>query len=271
MKIKAFTVIEIILEVVLKITSYQNTIILQIYKEFEVELPDDSAKMALENNNTEYFGLFLKGKFDYELNSNIFRQCILRIAPLLLSGQIKLVSKSIGIISNLIPLLHLLPMKREENENFSPEDPNNVIIKSSLGPVMHEIWREIIYSLECQGKRKDATTISDFKLFYSLFVKIMAYHPRFYSYERMHVNLIPAVTKVFDNFEKIYTINQYAKVISDFVFEFLSRISFINHFGERANKSIGEFIGKYKKCYLISNVDNMDIDDNIRIILSYYC
>lgn len=270
MKNKAFAVIEIMIEVISKITLYQNTIMLELYKEFEIKSPNEATKMALENNNTEYFGMFLKGKFSYEMNSNIFRQCILRIAPLLLSGQIKLVSKSIGIISNLVPLLHLLPMKREENENFSPEDPNNVIINSSLGPVMYEIWREIVYAFECQGKRKDLTTISDFKLFYSLFIQIMTYHPRFYSYERMQENLIPAAVKVFNTFEKIYSSHQYAKVITDFVFEFISRVSFVNHYGSRAAKNISDFIEKYKHCYHISNPNDMNIDDNIRIILSYY-
>lgn len=79
-------------------------------------------------------------------NANLFRKLILRVNPLLMINQ--LVYSVLKIYSNLLLCLKVLPLAREEAENFSAEDPINVTIKSSLNSILYEINDHIEYLIE---------------------------------------------------------------------------------------------------------------------------
>ena len=71
-------------------------------------------------------------------------------------------------------MLFLLPMEKEEEENFSEEDPSNVIISSSLGPIMYELWKPIVFAFN-----NKSTTLAGFTMFFEIFNEIVNYHPEF--------------------------------------------------------------------------------------------
>ena len=130
----------------------------------------------------------LKEKTSIE-EANVFRKLILRISPLILSKNIIFIGKTLSIISEYIPTLNILPMRREEDENFSTEDPNNVSIPSSLGPIMHEIWSYLIFASKNEGN-KDRNTIVNFKSFYDIFKKILFRYKRLLQTDRSFLKCI---------------------------------------------------------------------------------
>ena len=222
-KEKNFITIEIILEILYKISCFQNNIIFNVLYE-QIYKKENQKKImeGLDLNNNEKFVQFLKEKINLE-KSNIFRQLILRICPIILSKKVTLISKFLSILKEYIPILYLLPMEREENENFSTEDPNNVSIPSSLGPVMFEIWKYLIFAMNNSN-----VTIVIFKNYLEIFEKIIKYRPQFFDSERIFIDLLPTVDIIFDNFISQYQITQFSNLIYDFIFEFMSRIIFIN-------------------------------------------
>ena len=130
---------------------------------------------------------------------NICRKLILRFLPLILSKNIIFISKAFQIIKNYILMLFLLPMGKEEEENFSEEDPSNVIISSSLGPIMYELWQPIIFSFN-----RDIINLSLFNTFFDVFEEIANFHPNFFDGEKIFKNLIPCLNMKLNYFLKEY-------------------------------------------------------------------
>jgi hypothetical protein len=240
-KEKNFITIEIILEILYKISCFQNNIIFNVLYE-QIYKKENQKKImeGLDLNNNEKFVQFLKEKINLE-KSNIFRQLILRICPIILSKKVTLISKFLSILKEYIPILYLLPMEREENENFSTEDPNNVSIPSSLGPVLFEIWKYIIFAMNNSN-----VTIVIFKNYLEIFEKIIKYRPQFFDSERIFIDLLPTVDIIFEKFISQYQVSQFSDLIYDFIFEFMSRIIFINKYNIKYLENFQKFIDKFK-------------------------
>lgn len=262
-------IIELLLEMLIKISHFQNIVIENIYKEYKTNEPEKAAFEELENNKTNFLKI-LKEKTSIE-EANVFRKLILRISPLILSKNIIFIGKTLSIISEYIPTLNILPMRREEDENFSTEDPNNVSIPSSLGPIMHEIWSYLIFASKNEGN-KDRNTIVNFKSFYDIFKKILFYHPKFFNSERFFDNLLPTADFVFTSLKDNYLEMQYKDVIEDFIFEFLSRVIFANRYHKNFKEKTNNFINKYKEILIIdkSEAQLTEMNNNINSILSYF-
>lgn len=77
---------------------------------------------------------------------NVFRVLILKIIPLVFVN--KLIYPILNIINNLIYVLHELQLEREEAENFSSEDAENVSIKSGLNVVLYEIYDHLLHIIK---------------------------------------------------------------------------------------------------------------------------
>ncbi len=240
-KDKNFITIEIIMEIFYKISCFQNNIIINIlYEQIYKKENQKNIMEGLDLNNNEKFVQFLKVKINLE-TSNIFRQLILRLCPIILSKKIILISKFLSILKEYIPILYLLPMEREENENFSTEDPNNVSIPSSLGPVLFEIWKYIIFAMNNSN-----VTIVIFKNYLEIFEKIIKYRPQFFDSERIFIDLLPTVDIIFEKFISQYQVSQFSDLIYDFIFEFMSRIIFINKYNIKYLENFQKFIDKFK-------------------------
>ena len=240
-KDKNFITIEIIMEIFYKISCFQNNIIINIlYDQIYKKENQKNIMEGLDLNNNEKFVQFLKEKINLE-TSNIFRQLILRLCPIILSKKIILISKFLSILKEYIPILYLLPMEREENENFSTEDPNNVSIPSSLGPVLFEIWKYIIFAMNNSN-----VTIVIFKNYLEIFEKIIKYRPQFFDSERIFIDLLPTVDIIFEKFISQYQVSQFSDLIYDFIFEFMSRIIFINKYNIKYLENFQKFIDKFK-------------------------
>ena len=265
-KEKNFITIEIILEILYKISCFQNNIIFNVLYE-QIYKKENQKKImeGLDLNNNEKFVQFLKEKINLE-KSNIFRQLILRICPIILSKKVTLISKFLSILKEYIPILYLLPMEREENENFSTEDPNNVSIPSSLGPVMFEIWKYLIFAMNNSN-----VTIVIFKNYLEIFEKIIKYRPQFFDSERIFIDLLPTVDIIFDNFISQYQITQFSNLIYDFIFEFMSRIIFINKYNVKYLENFQKFVNKFKKEIYEDKSEEKINEMNNNINLLYSC
>ena len=265
-KEKNFITIEIILEILYKISCFQNNIIFNVLYE-QIYKKENQKKImeGLDLNNNEKFVQFLKEKINLE-KSNIFRQLILRICPIILSKKVTLISKFLSILKEYIPILYLLPMEREENENFSTEDPNNVSIPSSLGPVLFEIWKYIIFAMNNSN-----VTIVIFKNYLEIFEKIIKYRPQFFDSERIFIDLLPTVDIIFDNFISQYQITQFSNLIYDFIFEFMSRIIFINKYNVKYLENFQKFVNKFKKEIYEDKSEEKINEMNNNINLLYSC
>ena len=265
-KDKNFITIEIIMEIFYKISCFQNNIIINIlYEQIYKKENQKNIMEGLDLNNNEKFVQFLKEKINLE-TSNIFRQLILRLCPIILSKKIILISKFLSILKEYIPILYLLPMEREENENFSTEDPNNVSIPSSLGPVLFEIWKYIIFAMNNSN-----VTIVIFKNYLEIFEKIIKYRPQFFDSERIFIDLLPTVDIIFDNFISQYQITQFSNLIYDFIFEFMSRIIFINKYNVKYLENFQKFVNKFKKEIYEDKSEEKINEMNNNINLLYSC
>ena len=133
---------------------------------------------------------------------------------------------------------------------------------------MHEIWQYLIFAL----KNESNSSIVTFKIFYEIFKKVLTYHPKFFNYERMFDDLFPAVEIVFDRLKNQYKERQYNEVVFDFIFEFMSRVIFVNKYNIRFRDRVEQFIDKYKGLISIDKTEEelTEINNNIRSILSYF-
>ena len=264
-KEKNFITIEIIMEILYKISFFQNNIIIKkLYENYKKENQKKIIEQLSESN--EEFLKILKEKINIE-KSNIFRKLILRINPIILSKKVNLISKYLLILKEYIPILYYLPMEREENENFSTEDPNNVLIPSSLGPIIFEIWKYIIYALN-----NDNITIVLYKNFFDIFLEIIKFRPQFFDSERVFSDLLPCIIIVFNKFILEYNTHLFNYLIYDFIFEFVSRIVFINKYNVKYLDNLKKFVEQFQKeLFIDKNEEKInEINNNLNLIYSYF-
>ena len=157
-------------------------------------------------------------------------------------------------------------MEREEEENFSPEDPSNVIIQHSLGPVMHEIWKYLLYALANGNK-----TIVQMRNYMELFKEIARYHPRFFSYERTFIDLFPICADVFNNIKLNYSNNQFCLLLYDFVFDFMRNIINVNKYNSQAKDIFTVFIkGNMNVIVQYKNKTQNEIECDVDMVLNMF-
>lgn len=261
-KDKNFFNLECLLEIIEKITDFQNYIIEKNWGLFKLEKDDCNYKnhkrisQSFENDEeynkiSDFFKENLKIK-----DCNLFRNLILRINPLLLCNKLIIISKCVKIFENLIHVFFILPMKREENKNFSTEDGANVLVKSSLGPIMHESWPYFIYilknnkqglatknilnkssSLEYKYNKNndkhklliDSSTISNLtnqnlKMILELFIKVADHYPNFFNESRLFLELLPIMHENFHMLFHEYSFIQILPLFSVFL-DFLIKLN----------------------------------------------
>jgi hypothetical protein len=190
-KEKNYLTLDCLLEIILKITNLISKVIEEIHSTYK---PNESKEYSEENEFAEY----LKTKINIS-DSNILRNLLLRINPLILCNKAPIAMKVIRVFNSLLGPLYYLPITREENVNFSAEDRANVIIKSSLGSVLHESWGYMLYIL---------TNVNLFKQVISLFAEVTKYYPRFFNESRLSQDLLPNMIKGLHELQKSYSRNQ---------------------------------------------------------------
>ena len=270
-KEKNANVIDIMLEIFIKISSFQKNVLYNECSKNNIninKLNIDIIRMTSEeffdekidiNNNNKEIDLInkikkLKEKLKLQ-KCNICRKLILRFLPLILSKNIIFISKSFQIIKNYILMLFLLPMGKEEEENFSEEDPSNVIISSSLGPIMYELWQPIIFSFN-----RDIINLSLFNTFFDVFEEIANFHPNFFDGEKIFKNLIPCLNMKLNYFLKEYKEGQILICFKN-VFNFLKKIFGKNRYNKKYKDEFTKFVDDYKKYFY------MGCDENKKIII----
>ena len=258
-------VIDIMLEIFIKISFFQKNVLFNECKKMNIDinlLNIDIIRMTSEEffdekntgeNNKEYILInklkALKEKLKLQ-KCNICRKLILRFLPLILSKNIIFISKSFQIIKNYILMLFLLPMEKEEEENFSEEDPSNVIISSSLGPIMYELWKPIIYSFQ-----RNLINLSLFNTFFEIFEEISNFYPEFFDSEKVFKDLIPCLKEKINYFLKEYKEGQILNCFNN-VFNFLKKIFGKNKFNKKYKEEFGNFLDEYEKYFFMGCDDN---------------
>ena len=261
-KEKNANVIDIMLEIFIKISLFQKNVLFNECSKMNIDINKlniDIIRMAyeeeefLDEKNKEIILIkkikTLKEKLKLQ-KCNICRKLILRFLPLILSKNIIFISKSFQIIKNYILMLFLLPMEKEEEENFSEEDPSNVIISSSLGPIMYELWKPIIFSFQ-----RNLINLSLFNSFFEIFEEISNFYPEFFDSEKVFKDLIPCLKEKISFFLKEYKEKQ---IISCFgnIFNFLKKIFGKNRYNKKYKEEFGKFLDEYKKYFVIGCDDN---------------
>ena len=271
-KEKNANVIDIMLEIFIKISIFQKNVFLNECKKMNLDINllniDIIRATSEEFFDEKQFGkesaLILKVKELKEKlklqKCNICRKLILRFLPLILSKNIIFISKSFQIIKNYILMLFLLPMEKEEEENFSEEDPSNVIISSSLGPIMYELWKPIIFSFH-----RNLINLSLFNTFFDIFEEIAKFYPDFFDGEKVFKDLLPCLKEKIDFFLKEYKEGQLVNCFSN-VFNFFKKIFEKNRYNKKYQKDYEQFIDKYKKYFFIGCDENKKklIEQNIK-------
>ena len=263
--------IDIMLEIFIKISLFQNNVLKNECKKNSLDLSRldvDTIRMASEELNDE------KNKSNKLIQSlkaikeklklqkcNICRKLILRFIPLILSKKITFVSKCLQIIKNYLLMLFLLPMEKEEEENFSEEDPSNVIISSSLGPIMYELWKPIVFAFN-----NKSTTLAGFTMFFEIFNEIVNYHPEFFDSDKIFRDLIPCLSEKLNCFSQDYKEIQIYNCMNNYVFVFLQKVFKHNKYNKKYKEVFQKFIDENKKYFMIgcdeAKKDNLNREIN---------
>ena len=269
--------IDIMLEIFIKISLFQNNVLKNECKNNSLDisrLDVDTIRMASEELNDEKnksnkLIISLKAiKEKLKLQKcNICRKLILRFIPLILSKKITFVSKCLQIIKNYLLMLFLLPMEKEEEENFSEEDPSNVIISSSLGPIMYELWKPIVFAFN-----NKSTTLAGFTMFFEIFIEIVNYHPEFFDSDKVFRDLIPCLSEKLNSFSQDYKEIQIYNCMNNYVFVFLQKVFKHNKYNKKYKEVFRKFIDENKKYFLIgcdeAKKDNINREIN-RMMLCF--
>ena len=248
--------IDIMLEIFIKISIFQNNVLVNECKKNNIDISHldiDIIRMASEElneennkqNNLIQSLKLLKENLKLQ-KCNICRKLILRFIPLILSKKITFVSKCLQIIKNYLLMLFLLPMEKEEEENFSEEDPSNVVISSSLGPIMYELWKPLIYAFY-----NKSTTLAGFTKFFEIFNEISNYHPEFFDSDKIFGDLIPCLGEKLNYFSQEYKEIQIYNCINNYVMVFLQKIFKHNRFNKKYKEKFQKFIDDNKKYFMI--------------------
>ena len=264
-KDKNANVIDIMLEIFIKISFFQKNVLYNECKKNNIDIKKlniDIIRMTSEeffdekidkeyNIKNELIIKIKKLKENLKLQKcNICRKLILRFLPLILSKNIIFISKSFQILKNYILMLFLLPMEKEEEENFSEEDPSNVIISSSLGPIMYELWLPIIYSFQ-----RNLINLSLFNNFFDIFEEIANFYPEFFDGEKLFKYLLPCLKEKIEFFLKEYKEGQIFNCFFG-LFNFLKKIFSKNKYNKKYKDEFRKFLDEYKKYFIMGCDDN---------------
>jgi hypothetical protein len=264
-KDKNANVIDIMLEIFIKISFFQKNVLYNECKKNNIDIKKlniDIIRMTSEeffdekidkeyNTKNELIIKIKKLKENLKLQKcNICRKLILRFLPLILSKNIIFISKSFQILKNYILMLFLLPMEKEEEENFSEEDPSNVIISSSLGPIMYELWLPIIYSFQ-----RNLINLSLFNNFFDIFEEIANFYPEFFDGEKVFKYLLPCLKEKIEFFLKEYKEGQIFNCFFG-LFNFLKKIFSKNKYNKKYKDEFRKFLDEYKKYFIMGCDDN---------------
>ena len=264
-KDKNANVIDIMLEIFIKISFFQKNVLYNECKKNNIDIKKlniDIIRMTSEeffdekidkeyNIKNELIIKIKKLKENLKLQKcNICRKLILRFLPLILSKNIIFISKSFQILKNYILMLFLLPMEKEEEENFSEEDPSNVIISSSLGPIMYELWLPIIYSFQ-----RNLINLSLFNNFFDIFEEIANFYPEFFDGEKVFKYLLPCLKEKIEFFLKEYKEGQIFNCFFG-LFNFLKKIFWKNKYNKKYKDEFRKFLDEYKKYFIMGCDDN---------------
>ena len=264
-KDKNANVMDIMLEIFIKISFFQKNVLYNECKKNNIDIKKlniDIIRMTSEeffdekidkeyNIKNELIIKIKKLKENLKLQKcNICRKLILRFLPLILSKNIIFISKSFQILKNYILMLFLLPMEKEEEENFSEEDPSNVIISSSLGPIMYELWLPIIYSFQ-----RNLINLSLFNNFFDIFEEIANFYPEFFDGEKLFKYLLPCLKEKIEFFLKEYKEGQIFNCFFG-LFNFLKKIFSKNKYNKKYKDEFRKFLDEYKKYFIMGCDDN---------------
>ena len=248
--------IDIMLEIFIKISIFQNNVLSNECKKNSIDLSIldiDTIRMASEEffdeknkkNKLIQSLKVLKEKLKLQ-KCNICRKLILRFIPLILSKKITFVSKCLQIIKNYLLMLFLLPMEKEEDENFSEEDPSNVIISSSLGPIMYELWKPLVFAFNSKS-----TTLAGFTMFFEIFNEISNFHPEFFDSDKIFGDLIPCLGEKLNSFSQEYKEIQIYNCVNNYVLVFLKKVFKHNKYNKKYTEEFKKFIDDNKKYFMI--------------------
>ena len=143
-------------------------------------------------------------------------------------------------------MLFLLPMEKEEEENFSEEDPSNVVISSSLGPIMYELWKPLIFAFNSKS-----TTLAGFTMFFEIFNEISNFHWEFFDSDKIFGDLIPCLGEKLNAFSQDYKEIQIYNCVNNYVLVFLKKIFKQNKFNKKYKEDFQKFIEDNKKYFMI--------------------
>ena len=248
--------IDIMLEIFIKISLFQNNVLSNECKQNNIDksnLDIDTIRMASEefydeknkNNKLIQSIKLLKEKLKLQ-KCNICRKLILRFIPLILSKKITFISKCLQIIKNYLLMLFLLPMEKEEEENFSEEDPSNVVISSSLGPIMYELWKPLVFAFN-----NKSTTLVGFTMFFEIFNEISNFHPEFFDSDKIFGDLLPCLGEKLNSFSQDYKEIQIYNCVNNYVLIFLKKVFKHNKFNKKYKEGFQKFIEENKKYFMI--------------------
>ena len=271
-KEKNANVIDIMLEIFIKISFFQKNVLCNECKKMNLDINSLNIEI-IRATSEEFFDeknfgkesalaskiKALKEKLKLQ-KCNICRKLILRFLPLILSKNIIFISKSFQIIKNYILMLFLLPMEKEEEENFSEEDPSNVIISSSLGPIMYELWKPIIFSFH-----RNLINLSLFNSFFDIFEEISNFYPDFFDGEKVFKDLLPCLKEKINFFLKEYKEGQLVNCFSN-MFNFFKKIFGKNRYNKKYKEELELFFDEYKKYFFMGCDENKKklIEQNIK-------
>ncbi len=85
------------------------------------------------------------------VQTNLVRQLLMRIRPLLGSHKTSLIVMSYTVLRESLVLLAGVPMEREDPGVFSPEDPENVLIPNSLPAIFFEFWPAVLFQFNSEN------------------------------------------------------------------------------------------------------------------------
>jgi len=248
--------IDIMLEIFIKISLFQNNVLSNECKQNNIDISNldiDTIRMASEefydeknkNNKLIQSIKLLKEKLKLQ-KCNICRKLILRFIPLILSKKITFISKCLQIIKNYLLMLFLLPMEKEEEENFSEEDPSNVVISSSLGPIMYELWKPLVFAFN-----NKSTTLAGFTMFFEIFNEISNFHPEFFDSDKIFGDLLPCLGEKLNSFSQDYKEIQIYNCVNNYVLIFLKKVFKHNKFNKKYKEGFQKFIDENKKYFMI--------------------
>ena len=268
--------IDIILEIFIKISIFQNNVLSNECKKNNLDisrLDIDTIRMAADELNDERNKSnkliqslkSLKEKLKLQ-KCNICRKLILRFIPLILSKKITFISKCLQIIKNYLLMLFLLPMEKEEEENFSEEDPSNVVISSSLGPIMYELWKPLVYAFNSKS-----TTLAGFTMFFEIFNEIVNFHSEFFDSDKIFGDLIPCLGDKLNSFSQEYKEIQIYNCINNYVLVFLQKVFKHNKFNKKYKEGFQKFIDDNKKYFMIGCDENKKENINREINKMMLC